>query len=99
MISRFLTSVKTTFSPFNPRSGKTARSFLALLPPNARSSGMKIEVTMLPRTASTQPGTLSLQFKDGKQMSLDIDTMKIREIEREVDRHSRTLVRQEELNG
>ncbi|GAM82687.1 hypothetical protein ANO11243_006700 [Dothideomycetidae sp. 11243] len=99
MISRFLTSVKTSFSPFNPQSGKTARSFLALLPPNARSNGMKIEVKLLPRSASTQPGTLALKFKDGKEMKLDIDTLKIRDIEREVDRHSRTLVRQEELNG
>ena len=64
MITRFLTSVKTTFSPFNPRSGKTARSFLSLLPPNARSNGMKIEVKMLPRAESEQPGTLALQFSE-----------------------------------
>lgn len=32
-------------------------------------------------------------------MDLDIETMKIKDIQREVDRHSRTLIRQDELNG
>ncbi|TKX27274.1 hypothetical protein C1H76_0568 [Elsinoe australis] len=99
MITRYLTSVKTTFSAFNPRSGKTARSFLALLPPNARSAGMKIDVKMLPQSGAAQSGALTLTFKDGKQMDLDIETMKIKDIQREVDRHSRTLIRQDELNG
>ncbi|KAF2224240.1 hypothetical protein BDZ85DRAFT_195579 [Elsinoe ampelina] len=99
MITRYLTSVNATFSAFNPRSGKTARSFLAMLPPNARSSGMKINVKMLPQAQANQPGTLSLSFKDGKQMDLDIETLKIRDIQREVDRHSRGLTRQEELSG
>ncbi|PNS18015.1 hypothetical protein CAC42_3974 [Sphaceloma murrayae] len=99
MITRYLTSVKTIFSPFNAKSGKTARSFLALLPPNARSAGMKIDVKMLPQSGASQPGVLNLTFKDGKEMKLDIDTMKIRDIQREVDRHSRILTRQEDLTG
>lgn len=32
-------------------------------------------------------------------MNIDLDKMKIREIQAEVDRHSRQLLRQEELNG
>ncbi|KAF4548807.1 39S ribosomal protein L53/MRP-L53 [Elsinoe fawcettii] len=99
MITRYLTSVSATFSAFSPRSGKTARSFLALLPPNARSSGMKIDIKMLPQAQASQPGVLKLSFKDGKQMDLDIETLKIRDIQREVDRHSRALTRQEELTG
>ncbi|KAL2357688.1 hypothetical protein BJ546DRAFT_322817 [Cryomyces antarcticus] len=107
MITKFITSVSTTFSPFNARSGKTARSFLALLPPNARQN-MKIDVKMLPRAAPSAPSAsakpepaavLLLGFKDGKQMSLDLEKLKIKDVQEEVDRHSRLLARQEELTG
>ncbi|THX17480.1 hypothetical protein D6D13_00827 [Aureobasidium pullulans] len=98
MITRFLTSVSTAFSPFNPKSGKTARNFLALLPPNARST-MKIDVKQLSRADANKPGLLALKFKDGKEMNLDLDTLKIKDIMTEVDRHSRMLGRKEELAG
>ncbi|KAK4944938.1 hypothetical protein LTR28_003456 [Elasticomyces elasticus] len=98
MITRFLTSVSTTFSPFNPRSGKTARNFLALLPPNARTT-MKIDVKMLPKASAAQPSTLKVSFKDGKELALDLEKMKIKEVTGEIDRHSRMLARQAELTG
>ncbi|CBX95429.1 hypothetical protein LEMA_P025810.1 [Plenodomus lingam JN3] len=97
MITRFLTDVRVTFNPFNPRS-KPARLFLSLIPPNARADGMKIESTMLPRT-SKAPATLAVKFKDGKEMNLQLDTMRIPQVVEEVDRHSRSLARKEELNG
>lgn len=37
--------------------------------------------------------------EDGKEMVLDLEKMKIKDIQEEVDRHSRTLRRQEELAG
>jgi hypothetical protein len=37
--------------------------------------------------------------EDGKEMLLDLEKMKIKEIQVEVDRHSRILRRQEELAG
>jgi large subunit ribosomal protein L53 len=61
MITRFLTSVSTAFSPFNAKSGKTARNFLAMLPPNARNT-MKIDIKQLPRTDAAKPATLALKF-------------------------------------
>ncbi|KAI4719151.1 hypothetical protein E4T48_04678 [Aureobasidium sp. EXF-10727] len=98
MITRFLTSVSTAFSPFNAKSGKTARNFLALLPPNARQT-MKIDIKQLPRVDANKPALLALKFKDGKEMNLDLDTLKIKDIMTEVDRHSRMLGRKEELAG
>lgn len=65
MITKFLTSVTTSFSPFNARSGKTARTFLALLPPNARKT-MAVNVTMLPRTSAAQTAALELKFSTSK---------------------------------
>ncbi|OAL07304.1 hypothetical protein IQ06DRAFT_372301 [Phaeosphaeriaceae sp. SRC1lsM3a] len=97
MITRFLTDVRVTFNPFSLRS-KPARLFLSLIPPNARSDGMKIESKMLPRT-SKEPASLALKFKDGKEMNLNLDKMRIPEVMEEVDRHSRQLARKEELNG
>jgi len=97
MITRFLSEVRTTFNPFSPRA-KTARNFLAQLPPDARSTGMIIKSTILPRTSKAVP-TLAVKFKDGKELSLDLEKMRIPEVMEEVDRHSRILARKEELNG
>lgn len=97
MITRFLTDVRVTFNPFSPRS-KPARLFLSLIPPDARSDGMKIESKMLPRH-SKEPATLGVKFKDGKEMNLDLTNMRIPQVVEEVDRHSRSLARKEELAG
>ncbi|KAF2146856.1 uncharacterized protein K452DRAFT_218219 [Aplosporella prunicola CBS 121167] len=96
MITRYMTEVTTKFNPFSPRA-KVARTFLAMLPPDARLT-MKISSTVLPRI-STEPPTLSLKFKDGKEMALNLEKLKIGEVEEEVNRHSRKLAREEELNG
>jgi large subunit ribosomal protein L53 len=61
MITKYITSVTTAFCPFNPRSGKTARNFLASLPPNARAT-MAIDIKMLPRSMAEKPATLALKF-------------------------------------
>lgn len=37
--------------------------------------------------------------EDGKEMQLDLEKLKIGDVQEEVDRHSRMLSRQEELNG
>lgn len=37
--------------------------------------------------------------EDGKEMSIDLQKMKLKEIQNEVDRHSRSLKRAEELAG
>ncbi|KAF2468096.1 uncharacterized protein BDR25DRAFT_57659 [Lindgomyces ingoldianus] len=97
MITRFLTDVRLKFNPFSPRS-KSARLFLSLIPPSARVDGMKIESKMLPRH-SKEPASLALKFKDGKEMDLELDKMRITEVMERVDRHSRLLARKEELLG
>jgi large subunit ribosomal protein L53 len=61
MLTRYITAVRAKFSPFNGRSGKTARNFLALLPPNARTM-MSIDVQMLGQNAVAEPATLALKF-------------------------------------
>ncbi|WPH01592.1 Hypothetical protein R9X50_00444000 [Acrodontium crateriforme] len=98
MLTKYITSVTTAFSPFNPRSGKTVRNFLAMLPPNARST-MAIDVKMHDKSAIEAPTTLAVKFKDGKEMKLDVEKLKLRDIQTEIDRHSRILRRQEELTG
>lgn len=66
MLTKYITAVTTIFSPFNPRSGKTARNFLALLPPNARRDGMTISVKMLGQAGANTPATLALKFSTCK---------------------------------
>ncbi|KAK4156955.1 39S ribosomal protein L53/MRP-L53-domain-containing protein [Chaetomidium leptoderma] len=95
MITRFITDVTTRFNPFSARA-KSARLFLSFLPPTARSSGMSINAKLLPR-ASTEPSTLQIKFKDGKEMKLDCESMGIKSIVEEVDRHSRLLQKEADL--
>ncbi|KAK0746117.1 39S ribosomal protein L53/MRP-L53-domain-containing protein [Schizothecium vesticola] len=97
MITRFITHVTTRFNPFSPRA-KAARLFLTRLPPGARSDGMAITTELLPRT-SAAASSLYIKFKDGKEMNLDCDTMNIKGIVEEVDRHSRQLQKQADLDG
>lgn len=63
MLTKYLTAVTTAFSPFNPRSGKTARNFLALLPPNARQT-MNIDVQLLGQAQKNTPATMALKFSE-----------------------------------
>ncbi|KAK3329009.1 39S ribosomal protein L53/MRP-L53-domain-containing protein [Apodospora peruviana] len=95
MITRFITEVNTKFNPFSAKS-RSARLFLAFLPPTARSSGMVINTQLLPKT-STDPSSLYIKFKDGKEMNLDPETMAIKSIVEEVDRHSRSLQKAADL--
>ncbi|KAA6415429.1 MAG: ribosomal protein L44 [Lasallia pustulata] len=96
MITKFITDVSTKFNPFSKR-GKTCRIFLAQLPPNARQN-MKINTKLLPRT-SREGSSLSLKFKDGKEMQLDTEKLTINDVTEEVDRHSRMLNRKADLIG
>ncbi|KAI1202397.1 39S ribosomal protein L53/MRP-L53-domain-containing protein [Nemania serpens] len=96
MITRFITEVNTKFNPFSMRSRAT-RLFLSYLPANARAQGMQINTTLLPR-ASIEPSALSVKFKDGKEMKLDGETLGIKGIIEEVDRHSRALQKQADLS-
>ncbi|KAK3383235.1 39S ribosomal protein L53/MRP-L53-domain-containing protein [Lasiosphaeria ovina] len=97
MITRFITEVTTRFNPFSVRA-KSARLFLAFLPADARSGGMKITTKLLPRT-SAEPSALHVKFKDGKEMNLDVENMGIKSVVEEVDRHSRILQKQADLDA
>jgi len=59
---------------------------------------MVIKSTILPRTSRAVP-LLSVKFKDGKELTLDLKKMRITDVTEEVDRHSRILARKEELDG
>ncbi|KAJ9139106.1 hypothetical protein NKR23_g8023 [Pleurostoma richardsiae] len=96
MITRFITEVNTKFNPFSA-TAKPARLFLSFLPPNARATGMNISTTLLPR-GSADPSSLSVKFKDGKQIDVDCAKMDIKSIVEEVDRHSRMLQKQADLS-
>ena len=61
MLTKYITSVSASFSPFNARSGKTARNFLAMLPPNARTT-MAISIKMLGKEGAQTPASLALKF-------------------------------------
>lgn len=43
--------------------------------------------------------TPAVRIEDGKEMHLDLQKLKIKEIQEEVNRHSRALRRQEDLSG
>jgi len=95
MITKHISEVTTRFNPFT-RPAKTCRLFLASLPANARQN-MKITAKVLGKD-STEPSSLKLKFKDGKEMALDTEKLAFGDLVQEVDRHSRVLSRLEELS-
>ncbi|KAH8170193.1 39S ribosomal protein l53/MRP-L53 domain-containing protein [Sarocladium implicatum] len=96
MITKFMTEIQTRFNPFSP-CAKPARLFLTFLPPNARSQGIVINTALLPRT-SQEPSSVSVKFKDGKQLKFDCDKINIKGLVEEMDRHSRQLQKAADLN-
>ncbi|KAF4123996.1 large subunit ribosomal protein L53 [Geosmithia morbida] len=95
MITKFMTEVTAKFNPFSA-CAKPARLFLTQLPPTARSMGVKINSTVLPRTAK-EPSSLYVKFKDGKEMNFQCDKITITGLVNECDRHSRSLQKKEDL--
>ncbi|RDW74005.1 hypothetical protein BP5796_07447 [Coleophoma crateriformis] len=91
-----MTEVSTAFNPFSPRA-KTARLFLSFFPADARQR-IKMTTKILPR-ASKDRSFVQVKFNDGKEMKLDAEKLGIKGIIEEVDRHSRSLNRANELNG
>ncbi|KAF3920729.1 hypothetical protein AA313_de0206659 [Arthrobotrys entomopaga] len=96
MITKFLSNVAVSFNPFS-KASKSARIFLSLLPPDARST-MKIQTKLLPQTSDEAP-KIAVTFKDGKVMELEPSKFSIRDLVEELDRHSRALRKKEDLGG
>jgi large subunit ribosomal protein L53 len=71
MLTKYLTSVTTAFSPFNPKSGKTA-----LLPPTAHKT-MAIDVKVLSQAQKAVPATMALKFSTCPKENVPIKPKKI----------------------
>lgn len=59
MIVRYISKVTVAFNPFSPRA-RTARLFVSLLPPDARTT-MRINTMVLPRN-SEEGGSVHVVF-------------------------------------
>ncbi|TGZ76346.1 hypothetical protein EX30DRAFT_336717 [Ascodesmis nigricans] len=95
MHTRFFTSVKLRFNPFDLR-GKTPRLFAALLPPDARAQGMKIQTEVLPRN-DRSGGFVEVVFTDGDKYAVQTKNVGIKDVVEEVERRTRLMARKEEL--
>ncbi|XWW92286.1 hypothetical protein V2A60_000209 [Cordyceps javanica] len=95
MITKFMTEITARFNPFSA-CAKPARLFLTLLPPNARTSGTTVNTTLLPRT-STEPSSVAVKFKDGKELKFNTGKITIKGLVEEMDRHSRKLQKKADL--
>ncbi|KAM3505882.1 hypothetical protein MY11210_007792 [Beauveria gryllotalpidicola] len=96
MITKFMTEITARFNPFSA-CAKPARLFLTLLPSNTRSSGTTINTTLLPRT-STEPSSVAVKFKDGKELKFNTGKITIKGLVEEMDRHSRQLQKKADLS-
>lgn len=64
MITKFMSEVTAKFNPFSA-CAKPARLFLTQLPPNARSTGMKITSSLMPRTTK-EPSSVYIKFSTSR---------------------------------
>lgn len=71
-----------------------------LLPRVSRDPAVfQLKFSELAQTRIVQLEADTASAEDGKEMSLDAEKLGIKGVMEEVDRHSRGLLRQEELNG
>ncbi|KAH6685385.1 39S ribosomal protein L53/MRP-L53-domain-containing protein [Plectosphaerella plurivora] len=95
MMTKFITEITTRFNPFSPQA-RTARLFLSIIPPSARTTGVNIKTVLLNK-ASKEPASLSVKFKDGKELKFDCEKTGIKGLVEDVDRHSRGLQKAADL--
>ncbi|KAK9371175.1 hypothetical protein V1509DRAFT_6141 [Lipomyces kononenkoae] len=95
MMTKYFTSAIVRFDPLSPR--KTARIFLARIPPTTRHL-MKIQTEFLGKSSTNMP-LISVTFKDGKTIDLDPNKESIGDVIDQLDRHSRALHLQEQMNS
>ncbi|KAJ8098331.1 hypothetical protein POJ06DRAFT_149568 [Lipomyces tetrasporus] len=95
MMTKYFTSAIVRFDPLSRR--KTARIFLARIPPTTRNL-IKIRTEFLGRSSTNKP-LISVTFRDGKTIELDPCKESIDDVIEQLDRHSRTLHLQEQMNS
>ncbi|PFH56201.1 hypothetical protein XA68_16904 [Ophiocordyceps unilateralis] len=93
----YLRGREQSFNPFSTCS-KSARLFLTYLPPTIRTQGTAITTQLIQRN-STEPSSITVKFKDGKQLKFSCDKFNIKGIIEEVDRLSRQLQKAEDISG
>ncbi|SMN22086.1 similar to Saccharomyces cerevisiae YMR225C MRPL44 Mitochondrial ribosomal protein of the large subunit [Maudiozyma saulgeensis] len=89
MITKYFTKVIVRFNPFG-KEAKTARLFLASIPPRQRIMGTKIENELLNGTSTKEP-IIKVVYKDKKEDSVDPRVLSFMEIANKLDGHSRQL--------
>ncbi|GMM56946.1 mitochondrial 54S ribosomal protein YmL44 [Maudiozyma humilis] len=89
MITKYFTKVVVKFNPFG-KEAKTARLFLAAIPPKQRILGTKIENELLNGTSAKEP-IIKVTYKDKKEATVDPRTLSFLEIANKLDGHSRQL--------
>ncbi|KAI1328290.1 39S ribosomal protein L53/MRP-L53-domain-containing protein [Xylariaceae sp. FL0255] len=113
MLTRFITEVNTRFNPFSLRSRATrlflsnlppnARAMgmqinTVLLPrTSTEPNSISVKFSAAAPCPHVAPTPLITAAEDGKEMKLDSETMGIKSIIEEVDRHSRFLQKQADL--
>ncbi|KAK9238134.1 hypothetical protein V1525DRAFT_342393 [Lipomyces kononenkoae] len=95
MMTKYFTSAVVRFDPLSKR--KTARIFLARIPPTTRNL-IKIQTEFLGKGSSHEP-LISVTFRDGKTIDLDPSKESIGDVIDQLDRHSRALHLQEQMNS
>ncbi|KAK9484553.1 hypothetical protein V1527DRAFT_497460 [Lipomyces starkeyi] len=95
MITKYFTSAVVRFDPLSQR--KTARIFLARIPPTTRNL-IKIRTEFLGKSPTDKP-LISVTFRDGKTIELDPSKESIGDVIERLDRHSRALHLQEQMNS
>ncbi|RDA91771.1 hypothetical protein CP533_4762 [Ophiocordyceps camponoti-saundersi (nom. inval.)] len=97
MITKFLTEVTTRFNPLS-KCSKPARLFLTYLPPDIRTKGTSVTTKLIPRD-STEPSSVMVKFKDGRELKFSCEKYNIKGIVDEVDRLSRQLQKADDITA
>jgi large subunit ribosomal protein L53 len=109
LLTKYLSAVHASFSPFARNSSKSTRVFLALLlKESARQANpTKVTTTLLPPSSGARPkdqskepsgGLLKVTYKDGKVLDVDCSGKLIDSVVEMVNAHSKTLQLKEQTS-
>ncbi|KAF7730194.1 39S ribosomal protein L44, mitochondrial [Apophysomyces ossiformis] len=99
MLVKHITEIKLALSPFNVAS-KSSRLFLNRINTNeARKINPTIKIQTNVLNDPTAPSHLHITYRDGKQLEVSTDKLKIDNIMQLVNKHAKKLEEAEQANA
>lgn len=98
LVTKYISSVKATIVPFQRKGSKSTRLFLNLLMKESARQANATKIETIVQEDMKKKESLHIVYKDGKQMDLVGQDMKIDDLIRLVNTHSKVMSLKEQVS-